>query len=122
MRILSIGEVLDMKKRHGRIRTLNISKYRTYDYIIISGGDGTIRRVIKVLQDIQHSATFILNPIGSFNVVAKLHKVPKIEQVLHALANDAKLNSQKHRLLYTQRGGLSLLSRKHGRPSAHFSC
>lgn len=67
-----------------------------FDYIIISGGDGTIRRVVKTLQHIEHSATFILNPIGSFNVVAKLHKVPQIKQVLKALENGETPPSQKH--------------------------
>jgi len=100
MRILSIGRTLEHD-------TLNITSIEastlsthpdveTYNYIIISGGDGTIRRVIKALQGIQHSATFILNPVGSFNVVAKLHKVPKMEKVLDALANGETLQTQKH--------------------------
>lgn len=101
MRILSIGKVLQHQGLNiTSTEESELSTYpniETYDYIIISGGDGTIRRVIKALQNIQHSATFIINPIGSFNVVAKLHKVPKIEQVLHALANGAKLKSRKHR-------------------------
>lgn len=51
--------------------------------------------MIKDLKSIQHSATFILNSTGSFNVVAKLHKVPKVEQVLHALENGETPPSQK---------------------------
>ena len=49
----------------------------------------------KALQDVEHSASFILNPIGSFNVIAKLHKVPKMEKVLHTLANGETLHTQK---------------------------
>jgi len=100
MRILSIGTVLQHAKLN--ITSIEASALSThpnieaYNYIIISGGDGTIRRVIKVLQNIQHSATFILNPTGSFNVVAKLHKVPKIKNVLDALAKSQTLQSQKH--------------------------
>ena len=100
MRILSIGKTLQHDALH--ITSIETSALKThpdietYDYIIISGGDGTIRRVVKALQNIQHSATFILNPIGSFNVVAKLHKVPKIKNVLNALANGETPNSQKH--------------------------
>lgn len=100
MRILSIGKTLQHDTLH--ITSIEMSALTThpdiesYDYIIISGGDGTIRRVIKVLQNIPHSATFILNPIGSFNVVAKLHKVPKIKNVLNALVNDETIKSQKH--------------------------
>ena len=100
MRILSIGKTL----RHDALDIISIETSALqaepdigrYDYIIISGGDGTIRRVIKVLQDIPHTATFILNPTGSFNVVAKLHKVPKIEKILRALANGETLKTQKH--------------------------
>ena len=100
MRILSIGRTLEHD-------TLNITSIEAstlsihpdveaYDYIIISGGDGSIRRVIQTLQHIPHSATFILNPIGSFNVVAKLHKVQKIKNVLDSLANGETLQTQKH--------------------------
>lgn len=100
MHILSIGKTL----RHDTlpITSIEVSDIENHpdiescDYIIITGGDGTIRRTIKALHNIQHSATFILNPTGSFNVVAKLHNVPKVEKVLDALANDEALESQKH--------------------------
>ena len=100
MRILSIGKILQHDKldivsiEESSLHTL--SDIEAFHYIIISGGDGTIRRVIKQLHKMAYSACFILNPIGSFNVVAKLHKVPKIENVLHALANGKTLKSQKH--------------------------
>ena len=100
MRILSIGKTFHHDTLH--ITSIEISEFaahpniQQYDYIIISGGDGSIRRVIKALQDIDHSAAFILNPIGSFNVVAKLHKVPKIEKVLHTLANGQTIKTEKH--------------------------
>ncbi len=100
MRILSIGKILQHSKLN--ITSIDISALstypdiETYQFIIISGGDGTIRRVLKILQNIQHSAKFILNPTGSFNIIAKLHKVPKVKQVLDALANGETLNSQEH--------------------------
>ncbi|MBT8348847.1 MAG: hypothetical protein HKP62_05330, partial [Sulfurovum sp.] len=100
MRILSVGKTLQHESLH--ITSIEMSALsthpgiETYNYIIISGGDGSIRRVIKILQSMPHSAAFILNPIGSFNVVAKLHKVPKIKNVLNALAKGESLKSQKH--------------------------
>ena len=100
MNILSIGKTLQHDALH--ITSIEASaleihpNIETYNYIIISGGDGTIRRVIKALQNIQHSATFILNPTGSFNVVAKLHKVPKVKKILDALVNEKTLEIQKH--------------------------
>jgi len=99
MMILSIGKVLQYQGLNiTSTQESNLStcqNIETYDYIIISGGDGTIRRVVKALQNIQHSATFILNPTGSFNVIAKLHKVPKIKQVLKALASGQTPPNQK---------------------------
>ncbi|UPT76788.1 hypothetical protein MN086_06940 [Sulfurovum sp. XGS-02] len=100
MRILSIGKTL----QHNKLEIVSIEgaslhtliNIETFDYIIISGGDGTIRRVIKQLHTMTYSARFILNPIGSFNVVAKLHKVPKLQTLLDALANGETLPTQKH--------------------------
>ncbi len=102
MKVLSIG-----KKLHHdglsitSIETSSLPEYHDierYDYIIINGGDGTIRRVLKQLHDLDHIPIFILNPTGSFNVVAKIHRVPKIEKVLNALANGETLKTQKHHL------------------------
>jgi hypothetical protein len=100
MRILSVGKTL----QHDKLDIVSIEEsslhtlpdIEAFPYIIISGGDGTIRRVIKQLHKMAYSARFILNPIGSFNVVAKLHQVPKIQTVLDALANNATLQTQKH--------------------------
>ncbi|PHS40368.1 MAG: hypothetical protein COB07_04535 [Sulfurovum sp.] len=89
MQILSIGKTV----QHDTLTITSIeasaltthTDVESYDYIIISGGDGTIRRVVQALQHIEHHAIFILNPIGSFNVVAKMHRVPKLEKVLELL-------------------------------------
>jgi hypothetical protein len=102
MKILSIGkelhhEGLDITS----IETSSLQEYHNielYDYIIINGGDGTIRRVLKQLHDLDHIPIFILNPTGSFNVVAKIHRAPKIEKVLDALANSENPKTQKHHL------------------------
>jgi hypothetical protein len=100
MHILSIGKTLQHDTLS--ITSIEVSEIEShpnienYDHIMISGGDGTIRRTIKALHNIKHSAKFILNPTGSFNVVAKLHKVPKVEKVLDALANEEAIESQKH--------------------------
>ena len=70
----------------------------SYEYIIINGGDGTIRRVLNQLHTLDKMPTFILNPTGSFNVVAKIHAAPKIEKVLEILAKGQKPKIQKHHL------------------------
>jgi len=102
MKILSIGKEL----HHDgltitSIETSSLQEYHNielYDYIIINGGDGTIRRVLKQLHDLDHIPIFILNPTGSFNVVAKIHRAPKIETVLQMLAEGETPKTQKHHL------------------------
>ncbi len=102
MKILSIGKTmhhdgLDITS----IKSSSLAEHHDielYQYIIINGGDGTVRRVLKQLHNLDHIPIFILNPTGSFNVVAKIHRVPKIEKVLAALANDEIPNTQKHHL------------------------
>ena len=102
MKILSIGKELHHDGLD--ITSIGISSLpehnniELYTYIIINGGDGTIRRVLKQLHDLDHIPVFILNPTGSFNVVAKIHRAPKIEKVLNALANGETPKTQKHHL------------------------
>jgi hypothetical protein len=102
MRILSIGKELTY---HGlmidSITASSLSEHHDieqYDYVIINGGDGTIRRVLKQLHSLKKQPVFILNPTGSFNVVAKIHKAPKIEKVLDMLARGDVPKTQKHHL------------------------
>ena len=102
MKILSIGKTL----HHDGLDITSIEAsslpvhhdIELYTYVIINGGDGTIRRVLKQLHNLDHIPTFILNPTGSFNVVAKIHRAPKIEKVLDALANGKIPKTQKHHL------------------------
>jgi len=108
MRILNIGEVLEHNGLHIdsivpsqlSINTVhfgydtNSKNIANYDYIIINGGDGTIRRVLKQIHTSNKIPKIILNPTGSFNVIAKLHKVPKLSVVLDRLSNDIELKSE----------------------------
>ncbi len=102
MKILSIGKTI----HHNRLDITSIEAsslpehhdIELYNYIIINGGDGTIRRVLNQLHNLDHIPIFILNPTGSFNVVAKIHRAPKIEKVLDALANGEIPKTQKHHL------------------------
>ena len=102
MKILSIGKDL----HHDRLDITSIESsslpeqhdIELYKYIIINGGDGTIRRVLKQLHNLKQIPVFILNPTGSFNVVAKIHRAPKISNVLETLANGESPKTQKHHL------------------------
>jgi len=98
MQILSISKVLT----HDTLNITSIEEatlsvhpdIESYDYIIINGGDGTIRRVIKQLHTLDTLPKIILNPTGSFNVIAKMHRVPKLEDVLEKLAQGEVPNTQ----------------------------
>ena len=102
MKILSIGKTLSHK--HLDITSINTSSLpehhdiEQYDYVIINGGDGTIRRVLEQLHTLNSMPVFILNPTGSFNVVAKIHRAPKISSVLDMLARKETPRTQKHHL------------------------
>lgn len=98
MRILSIGQTIE----YDSLDILNINEsdlatlldIASFNYIIINGGDGTIRRIVKILHTIKHNAKFILNPTGSFNVVAKIHRVPQLDIILSALSQGLPLKSE----------------------------
>jgi len=102
MKILSIGKTVSHE--HLSITSIEVSSLRehhdieSYDYVIINGGDGTIRRVLNQLHGLNNVPTFILNPTGSFNVVARIHRAPKIGSVLDRLAKGETPRTQKHHL------------------------
>ncbi len=102
MRILSIGKALSHDKLTiDNIDASSLTKHHDierYDYVIINGGDGTIRRVLKQLHTLQKQPVFILNPTGSFNVVAKIHKAPPIKSVLDTLSEGITPPVQKHHI------------------------
>ena len=102
LKILSIGKEITYKGLD--IISIDISEItkqhdiELYDYVIITGGDGRIRRILQQLHDMEHIPTFILNPTGSFNLVAKIHQTPKVEEVLDLLARGDTPNKEKHHL------------------------
>ncbi len=102
MRILSIGKTIHFEGLDiSSIKASSLPEHHdieAYDYIIINGGDGTIRRVLKQLHTLQNIPTFILNPTGSFNVVAKIHHAPHIDTVLAMLSQGERPKIQKHHI------------------------
>ncbi len=102
MKILSIGK--EIRYKNLDITSIEESELTSqenldiYDYVIINGGDGTIRRVLRHLHNLNFIPRFILNPVGSFNVVAKIHRIPRIESVLQKLADNEEIQIEKHHL------------------------
>lgn len=113
MNILSIGKTLT----YDALNIINISlpelslhkELDRYDYIIISGGDGSIRRVMQQLYTLKKRPKIILNPTGSFNVIAKLHRVPKVGNILQTLA-EKKIPNTKPQNLYKLNDEIFLFS------------
>lgn len=102
MQILSIGK--EIRHTGLDITSIDISEItrvhdiEQYDYVIITGGDGRIRRTLQQLHDMERIPTFILNPTGSFNLVARIHQTPNVEEVLDLLARGEIPNKEKHHL------------------------
>ncbi|SFV62883.1 hypothetical protein MNB_SV-6-522 [hydrothermal vent metagenome] len=100
--ILSIGKDITHSKIDIKsIKASDISQehdIESYEYIIINGGDGMIRRVLNQLHTLTKPPKFILNPIGSFNVVAKIHRVKSIDTILEKIANNETLSMEKHHI------------------------
>jgi hypothetical protein len=113
MHILSIGKTYTFNALDiTNISLHELSSHKEldiYDYIIISGGDGSIRRVMKVIHNLKKLPMIILNPTGSFNVIAKLHRVPKVEKVLQLLA-EKKIPNTKPQKLYRLNDEIFLFS------------
>lgn len=102
MQILSIGK--EIRHTGLDITSIDISQItkiqniEQYDYVIITGGDGRIRRTLQQLHDMERIPTFILNPTGSFNLVARIHQTPKVEEVLDLLTRGETPGKEKHHL------------------------
>jgi hypothetical protein len=101
MRILSIGKeitypglTIDTVSESMLLKHRNIQQY---DYIIIHGGDGTIRRIVTQLHSLDKLPYFIINPTGSFNVIAKLHRTPILDTVLKQLSEGIHPRTEQHR-------------------------
>ena len=56
------------------------------DYVIVSGGDGLLRRIIEyIIFSGQPKPKIIIDAKGSFNVIAKKHLVPKLRKTLEKI-------------------------------------
>lgn len=102
MKILSIGKKIQFNGLNilsiDYHEVIHVKEISSYDYIIINGGDGAIRRTIATLKETTPLPPFIINPTGSFNVIAIRHSVPKVEKVLNSLLQETPLqtNTQEY--------------------------
>ncbi len=79
------------------LKDIDAKSLEQSDYLLISGGDGSLRRVIKrALELTKDLPPIIINPSGSFNVVAKKHKVVDVKELI------LKIKEQKKVTMSTQ--------------------
>ena len=101
MRLLCIGGDIDHPQH--TIDTIACDALETialidkYDYIVISGGDGTLRRSVEaLLKRFDALPPILLHPTGSFNVIAKHYRISPIEARLQALTDAKALRTVQH--------------------------
>lgn len=77
MRILSVNKTIEIKN-HEVITVFEhelkgLENIESFDYIIVNGGDGTLRRTMEKLykKNLEKKPIFIINPAGTFNVFYK---------------------------------------------------
>jgi len=66
-----------------------------YDYILVNGGDGLLRRVVKKLYQRGYDIPIILNPQGTFNVLYHLYKLGKIDHILKKISQNDTLKEKQ---------------------------
>jgi len=65
------------------------------DYIIVSGGDGLLRRIVQhIIFSGEKKPAVIIDAKGSFNVIAKKHFIPKLNKVLKKIESGEKLHTK----------------------------
>ncbi len=65
------------------------------DYVIVSGGDGLLRRIIEyIIFSGQPKPKIIIDAKGSFNVIAKKHLVPKLSKTLKKIEAGEELKTK----------------------------
>lgn len=112
MKILSIGGTLTYQSKDidtidfDAIDTIDIDKY---DYLVIHGGDGAIRRTVATLQGKISLPPIIINPTGSFNIIAKYYRIKDPNSIVANLFASHSPTTRIHKT-YTLNDNLFLFS------------
>lgn len=96
MQIITLGKQIndsDLSLQHLSLSELTQKHLSHTDYVVVSGGDGMLRRSVAELSKFTDVPPIIFNPIGSFNVIAKLHGITPIEQILQKIKNNVSLDT-----------------------------
>ncbi len=99
MKIITINKEYSIKG--AKTIPLTEKEFRSFplegvDYIIISGGDGLLRRIIEqIINKGEHRPLIIIDAKGSFNVIAKRYMIPKVHKVIESLEQGKALDKRK---------------------------
>ena len=88
MKILAINcrSLDDTSLTHIGLDELATTKIDGFDYILISGGDGTFRRSIQqLLKKSTALPSIIFDAQGSFNMIQKIYKLPNASDLLEQI-------------------------------------
>ncbi|HHO42272.1 MAG TPA: hypothetical protein ENN12_02825 [Epsilonproteobacteria bacterium] len=112
MKFLSINGTLNTQEI--AVDCIDINKLesidiKNYNFIVIHGGDGAIRRTVSALSTEERLPPFILNPTGSFNILAKYYKISNPNKIITNLthgkppkiANHQTYTLNKHLFLFS---------------------
>jgi len=94
MRIIALGKHIndpDLPIQYLQLSELTQEHLNDADYILISGGDGMLRRSVAALSRFSDLPPVIFNPTGSFNVIAKLHRISPVKKILQKIKTDIPL-------------------------------
>ncbi len=99
MKFIAINTKLSLSNHE----VLNLTEQEFYDvpllgvdYVIVSGGDGLLRRIIEyIIFSGQSKPKIIIDAKGSFNVIAKRHLVPKLSKTLEKIEAGEMLTTKK---------------------------
>jgi len=98
MKIISVNK--ELKLANADVISVNEKEFdrislQNTDYVVISGGDGLLRRIIeKIINKGDERPTIIIDAQGSFNVIAKRYMIPKLEKVIRKLENNEALQKR----------------------------
>ncbi len=99
MKFIAINTTLSLTN-HDVINTTEPEFYEmdldNVDYVVVSGGDGLLRRIIEyIIFSGQHKPKIIIDAKGSFNVIAKRHLIPKLAKTLKKIEAGEVLQTKK---------------------------
>lgn len=98
MKILSINKHVEIKNHEvvtiAETEVKKMEGLEEFDYVIVNGGDGTLRRTIERIhkrKNLEKRPILIINPAGTFNVFFRVLKCENFEKIVEKIENNQPL-------------------------------